>query len=94
MLLRWRNHTSTNGLLSGHLLWPELFEPSVVQPAVEVLAELAGTGSALEFGIGTGRIAIPLSQWGVRVHGVELSAAMVAQLRTPARHGEHRCHDR
>jgi hypothetical protein len=45
-----------------HLLWPELFEPSVVQPAVEVLADLAGTGSALEFGIGTGRIAIPLSQ--------------------------------
>lgn len=63
-----------------HLLWPELFEPSIVQPAVEVLADLAGTGSALEFGIGTGRIAIPLSQRGVPVQGVELSAAMVAQL--------------
>jgi SAM-dependent methyltransferase len=65
----------------NHLLWPELFEPSVVQPAVEVLADPAGTGSALEFGIGTGHIAIPLSQRGVRVQGVELSAAMVTQLR-------------
>jgi cyclopropane fatty-acyl-phospholipid synthase-like methyltransferase len=64
-----------------HLLWPELFEPGVVEPAVELLADLAGTGSALEFGIGTGRIAVPLSHRGVRVQGIELSAAMVAQLR-------------
>jgi SAM-dependent methyltransferase len=65
-----------------HLLWPELFEPGVVEPAVELLAEMAGTGSALEFGIRTGRIAVPLSQRGVRVQGIELSTAMVAQLRT------------
>src|SRR5829696_3931532 len=53
--------------------WPELFEPAVVEPAVRLLAELAGTGAALELGIGTGRIAIPLSQRGVRVHGIDLS---------------------
>ena len=63
-------------------LWPELFDPSVVEPAVEVLAELAGDGPALELGIGTGRIALPLDRRGVPVHGVELSEAMVAQLRT------------
>jgi len=61
--------------------WPELFEPAVVDPAVRFLAGLAGTGAALELGIGTGRIAIPLSQRGVRVHGIDLSPDMVAQLR-------------
>jgi Methyltransferase domain len=60
--------------------WPELFEPAVVNPAVRFLADLAGTGAALELGIGTGRIAIPLSQRGVRVHGIDLSPDMVAQL--------------
>ena len=63
-------------------LWPELFEPSVLEPAVEFLATLVGTGAALEFGIGTGRVALPLSQRGIRVHGIELSPAMVEQLRT------------
>ncbi len=62
-------------------LWPELFDPAVVEPAVSFLAELAAAGPALEFGIGTGRIAIPLSRRGVRVDGIELSAAMVARLR-------------
>jgi tRNA/tmRNA/rRNA uracil-C5-methylase (TrmA/RlmC/RlmD family) len=61
--------------------WVNLFEPAVVDPAVNFLADLAGTGAALELGIGTGRIALPLSQRGVRVHGIELSPAMVAQLR-------------
>jgi SAM-dependent methyltransferase len=61
-------------------LWPELFEPAVVDPAVDFLAELAGTGAALELGVGTGRIALPLSRRGVRVHGIELSPAMVAEL--------------
>jgi hypothetical protein len=61
--------------------WPELFEPAVVDPAVSFLAELAGTGAALELGIGTGRIAIPLSRRGVRVHGIDLSPDMVAELR-------------
>ncbi len=62
-------------------LWPDLFDPAVVDPAVNFLAELAGTGGALELGIGTGRIALPLSRRGVRVHGIELSPAMVAELR-------------
>lgn len=61
-------------------LWPELFEKAVIEPAVDFLAELAGPGPALELGIGTGRIALPLSRRGVRVHGIELSPAMVAQL--------------
>jgi SAM-dependent methyltransferase len=62
--------------------WPELFEPAVVNPAVEFLADLAGGGTALELGIGTGRIALPLRRRGVGVHGIELSPAMIAQLRT------------
>lgn len=66
----------------------EMFGLEVVTPAVDVLAELAGNGSALEFGIGTGRIAIPLHQRGIPVHGIELSEAMVAQLRAkPAAQG-------
>src|ERR1700733_4199109 len=58
-----------------------MFEPAVLDPAVDFLADLAGEGGALELGIGTGRIALPLSQRGIRVHGIELSPAMVAQLR-------------
>ncbi len=58
----------------------DMFEPAVVDPAVTFLADLAGTGAALELGIGTGRIALPLSQRGIRVHGIDLSQAMVAQL--------------
>jgi hypothetical protein len=42
--------------------WPELFEPAAVDPVVRFLAELAGTGAALELGIGTGRIAVPLGR--------------------------------
>jgi SAM-dependent methyltransferase len=57
------------------------FDPAVVDPAVDFLAELAGGGAALELGIGTGRIALPLSQRGVHVHGIDLSEAMVAKLR-------------
>ena len=56
-------------------------DPAVVGPMVDLLAELAGTGAALELGIGTGRIALPLSRRGVRVHGIDLSEAMVARLR-------------
>jgi SAM-dependent methyltransferase len=65
-------------------LWPNLFEPAVVDPAVDFLADRAGSGAALELGIGTGRLALPLSRQGVRVHGIELSPAMVAQLQTKA----------
>ena len=59
----------------------DMFDPAVVDPAVDFLAGLAGDGAALELGIGTGRIALPLSQRGVRVHGIDLSEAMVAKLR-------------
>ncbi len=59
----------------------DMFEPAVVDPVVDLLADLAGDGDALELGIGTGRIALPLSQRGVHVHGIELSPAMVAKLR-------------
>jgi hypothetical protein len=62
--------------------WPELFTPAAIDPVVSFLADLAGPGGALEFGIGTGRIALPLSQRGVRVHGIELSPAMAAELRS------------
>jgi SAM-dependent methyltransferase len=59
----------------------DTFEPEVVEPAVSFLAELAGSGAALEPGIGTGRIALPLRQRGVEVHGIDLSQDMVDQLR-------------
>ena len=55
--------------------------PAVLDPIVDFLAALAGDGAALELGIGTGRIALPLARRGVRVHGIDLSAAMVARLR-------------
>ncbi len=57
-----------------------VFSPEVVDPAVDFLAGLAGDGAALEFAVGTGRIALPLSRRGVRVHGIELSEAMAARL--------------
>ncbi len=77
----------------GSIMWDEqiavaydvtsaaMFEPDVLEPAVERLAELAGAGPALEFAIGTGRVALPLAQRGIDVHGIELSAHMVEQLR-------------
>jgi SAM-dependent methyltransferase len=63
-------------------LWPHLFDPEVVGPAVDFLADLAGRGPGLELGIGTGRLALPLSRRGIRVSGIELSPAMVEQLRS------------
>jgi SAM-dependent methyltransferase len=58
-----------------------MFEPSEVAREVDLLCELAGDGRALEFAIGTGRIALPLAARGVEVAGIELSEAMVEQLR-------------
>ena len=55
--------------------------PEVVGPVVDVLAGFAGDGAALEFGIGTGRIAIPLAEAGVRVAGIDDSEAMLSRLR-------------
>jgi SAM-dependent methyltransferase len=57
-----------------------MFDPAVVSATVEFLAELAGDGAALELGIGTGRIALPLAERGVSVRGIDLSPDMVAQL--------------
>ena len=59
----------------------EMFDPAVVDPAVDLLAELAAKGAALELGVGTGRIALPLSQRGISVHGIDLSEAMAERLR-------------
>jgi SAM-dependent methyltransferase len=61
--------------------YAHLAEPPVVEPIVGFLADLAGGGAALEFGVGTGRIALPLARRGVRVHGIDLSEAMVTRLR-------------
>ncbi|OPF71273.1 SAM-dependent methyltransferase [Streptomyces antioxidans] len=61
-----------------------MFAPEVLRPTVERLAGLAGGGAALEFAIGTGRVAIPLAERGVPVTGIELSRPMVQQLRTRA----------
>jgi Methyltransferase domain len=58
-----------------------IFDPAVVTPVVEMLAGFVGEGRALEFGIGTGRIAIPLAGRGVTVVGIDDSEAMVARLR-------------
>jgi hypothetical protein len=56
----------------------DMCEPGVVDAVVEVLAGLAGGGHALELGIGTGRIALPLARRGVTVHGIDLSRAAKA----------------
>ena len=58
----------------------DMFDPAVVDPVIDLLVEIAGSGRALELGIGTGRIALPLAQRGVPVHGIELSQAMAARL--------------
>lgn len=52
-----------------------------VGPVVATLADLAGGGKALELGIGTGRVALPLAARGIEVHGIDASEAMVAKLR-------------
>jgi SAM-dependent methyltransferase len=66
----------------------DMFDPAVVDPIVDFLAELAGDGAALELGIGTGRIALPLSKRGVRVSGIDLSEDMVAKLKEKPGAGE------
>lgn len=66
-----------------------MFAPEVLGPTVALLAELAGAGGrALEFAIGTGRVAVPLAERGVAVTGVELSVPMIEQLRTKATEAE------
>ena len=58
-----------------------MFAPDVLGPAIDRLVELAGAGRALEFAVGTGRVAVPLSERGVPVAGIELSRPMVDRLR-------------
>ncbi|GAA1950419.1 class I SAM-dependent methyltransferase [Microbacterium deminutum] len=62
----------------------DMFAPEVVEPAVDMLARLAGAGPALEFAIGTGRVAIPLRDRGIPVQGIELSQPMIDRLRSKA----------
>jgi SAM-dependent methyltransferase len=64
------------------MLWPELYEPDLLDAAVDFLADIAGPGPVLEFGIGTGRLALPLSRRGIRIAGIELSEAMATELRS------------
>ncbi len=59
----------------------DMFDPAAVDPVVDFLVEIVGSGRALELGIGTGRIALPLAQRDVPVHGIELSKAMAQRLR-------------
>ena len=59
----------------------DLSDAAAVDPVVDFLVDLCSEGTALELGIGTGRIALPLAQRGIRVHGIDLSQAMVAKLR-------------
>jgi hypothetical protein len=65
-----------------------MFAPEQVQPVVDLLTRFAGDGDALEFAIGTGRIALPLAERGVRVAGIDSSEAMVSRLRAKPG-GEH-----
>lgn len=65
-----------------------MFAPDVLDPTVDRLAELAAGGRVLEFAVGTGRVAIPLSRRGVPVVGIEFSQPMIDQLRTKADESE------
>jgi SAM-dependent methyltransferase len=60
---------------------PEMFDPGLLDLCTDVLASLAGDGPAVEFAVGTGRVALPLSARGVRVSGIELSPHMAERLR-------------
>lgn len=88
-----RCRTSGSDVVTSSEVWDEAtaeaydagsadkFESDVLDPTVDFLANLAGSGAVLEFAIGTGRVGIPLADRGVPVTGIELSAPMVAQLR-------------
>lgn len=68
--------------------WADVYDERVawrageVEPVVDLLADLAGGGPALELGVGTGRVALPLVDRGVEVHGLEASPAMIEHLRS------------
>jgi SAM-dependent methyltransferase len=60
----------------------DMFSPAVLEPTVRFLTEAAGEGAALEFGIGTGRVALPLSRQGIEVQGIDISDDMIRQFRS------------
>jgi SAM-dependent methyltransferase len=62
-------------------VYDEWYSAPADEQMISTLAELAGGGRALELGIGTGRVALPLAAAGVEVHGIDSSEAMVAELR-------------
>jgi 16S rRNA A1518/A1519 N6-dimethyltransferase RsmA/KsgA/DIM1 with predicted DNA glycosylase/AP lyase activity len=62
-----------------------MFDPDVLGPTVDVLVDLAGDGRALEFAVGTGRVALPIAARGVPVASIELSTAMAERLRAKDR---------
>jgi SAM-dependent methyltransferase len=68
--------------------WSQSLESLDTDSAVETLASLAGEGPVLELAIGTGRLALPLAERGLDVHGIDISAEMVAKLRAKPG-GEH-----
>ncbi|MGQ7788039.1 class I SAM-dependent methyltransferase [Nesterenkonia sp. K-15-9-6] len=77
---RWDTHTAAR--YDDTLGW--MGTPEAVEPAVDLLEQLADGGTALEFAVGSGRVAVPLAARGVPVHGIELSEPMVEQLRAKA----------
>jgi SAM-dependent methyltransferase len=84
IIVRMRQETLWDADAARHYDTPGtgMFAADVLAPTVDRLAELAGDGRALEFAIGTGRVAVPLAQRGVPVTGIELSRPMIDQLRT------------
>jgi SAM-dependent methyltransferase len=70
----------TQGLPDDEARHP-MYQPSVVVPALDLLERLAGGGPALEFGVGTGRLAIPLARRGTAVHGIDISAEAIDRMR-------------
>ncbi len=67
--------------VAAHYDHPSDSDPSVIGPMIDFLAGYAPAGQALEFAIGTGRVALPLAARGVQVSGIELSRAMASRLR-------------
>jgi SAM-dependent methyltransferase len=59
----------------------ERFDPAVLGPTVDLLAELADGGPVLEFAVGTGRVALPLAERGLSVSGIDISEPMLDRLR-------------
>jgi SAM-dependent methyltransferase len=77
----WTNYFDEPVAAAYDDLSADMFAPEVLGPTLDVLAELAGPdGSALELAVGTGRVALPLAARGIRVHGIELSPAMLERL--------------